>query len=62
MSLHLDSDMDTVETSEMFMDLEKKINMGWKEQVGEADYSFMFGMLQMLDKMLEVRSMQEREG
>ena len=54
--------MDTVETSEMFMDLEKKINMGWKEQVGEADYSFMFGMLQMLDKMLEVRSMQEREG
>ena len=66
LSLQLDSDTETVETSEMMRDLEKEVNMGWKEQ-GEDDGSLLLVMLHrllvLLDVMLEVRSsMQEGEG
>jgi len=66
LSLQLDSDTETVETSEMIRDLEKEVNMGWKEQ-GEDDGSLLLVMLHrllvLLDVMLEVRSsMQEGEG
>ena len=64
--LQLDSDTETVETSEIIWDLEKEINMGWKEQE-EGDVSLLLVMvhrlLVLLDVMMEVRSsMQEEEG
>ena len=67
LALQLDGDTETLETSEMVRDLEREVNLGWGDQLGDKEGSMLLVMLHrllvLLDVVLEVRSsMQEGEG
>jgi len=67
LSLQLDSNTETLETSEMLRDLEREVNLGWEEQLGEMEGGLLMAMLHrllvLLDVLLEVKSsMQEGVG
>eukprot|EP00092_Neocalanus_flemingeri_P094704 GFUD01120435.1.p1 GENE.GFUD01120435.1~~GFUD01120435.1.p1 ORF type:complete len:711 (+),score=250.43 GFUD01120435.1:40-2172(+) len=67
LSLQLDNNTDSLETSEMLRDLEREVNLGWEEQLGQVEGGLLLAMLHrllvLLDVLLEVKSsMQEGVG
>jgi len=66
LSLQLDSNTETVETSEMVRDMEREVNLEWRDQVDQVEGGLLLAMLHrmlvLLDVFLEVTSsMQEGE-
>ena len=48
LSLQLGSNTETLETSKMLRDLEKEVNLGWKEQLGEMEGGLLMATLHSL--------------